>query len=440
VTSIAAFWLLMAAIAGTALAAAGVQSLRTFSRHDLETYCRRRRSRRFTEFVTRHEDVALGVECFQVALTVLAAAAAVVLASARETSLVDPRALSVLGGAVAALLLATIVLPHALAGVAAVPLLYHLWPLWRVLSLLAVPVTWWQRILAGRLKSMAGRGQRTDDDEEEAFEDEIRSIVSAGLRDGLLEEDTGDMIESVMELGDADVADIMTPRSHIDAADVNTDWPDLLEHVISAGRTRLPVYEGSLDNIVGILFVKDLFAELAREEPHRRSLRKLAREAWFTPKTTRLDELLREFLRTRMHLAVVVDEYGAVEGVVTIEDVLEEIVGEIMDESDRDQVLDIVQVAPFAADADGRSHVADINELFGLELPDGDDYDSVGGLVTSRLGRLPQVGESVIVDGVRLTVQQASDRRVVRVRVEWEPENGNWSNFSGKLGNLDKNG
>src|SRR5690606_16455953 len=236
-----------------------------------------------------------------------------------------------------------------------------------------------------------------------------------------LEEHAGDMIESVMELNDADVADVMTPRSHVDALEVSLPWPEIVDYVIQVGRTRIPVYEETFEHIVGVLYVKDLMPEMVRPVEERRSLREILRRAYFVPKTMRLDALLREFLKTRNHLAVVVDEYGAVEGVVTIEDVLEEIVGEINDESDEEEDAEVVQFDAYAAEASGRTHVADLNELFGLSLVEGDDYDSIAGLIVSQLGRVPAVGESVIVDGVRLTVLQATPRRIDRVRLEWGP-------------------
>ena len=165
------------------------------------------------------------------------------------------------------------------------------------------------------------------------------SVVTEGLHDGVLEKEEREMIEGVMELGDTDVLSIMTPRSNLDALDISVGWDDMQELVVTAGRTRIPVYEGALDNVIGILYVKDLLKELAiSPSKPRKKLRELLRKPWFVPTAKPLDELLQEFLRTRNHLAVVVDEYMSVAGVVTIEDVLEEIVGEIVDESDYDEI------------------------------------------------------------------------------------------------------
>ena len=243
--------------------------------------------------------------------------------------------------------------------------------------------------------------------------------VTAGEREGLLEPDAREMIEGVIELGDADVADIMTPLSQMDALNVELSWPEVLALVIEAGRTRLPVYERTLDNIIGVLFVKDLLPELAKaHESQRRSLREILREPWFVPKTRPVDDMLQDFLKkTRSHLAIVLDEYDSVAGVVTIEDVLEEIVGEIVDESDKEPVNDITRVDEFTADVLGTAHIDRLNEELGLDLAESDDFDTIAGMIVNRLGHIPKSGESIQHGNVQIDVLQASKRRVERVRV-----------------------
>jgi CBS domain containing-hemolysin-like protein len=274
------------------------------------------------------------------------------------------------------------------------------------------------KIVGALLRRLAGRPEE-EEDEEEAFEDEIRSIVTEGLYDGVLEEEEREMIEGVIELGDTDVTDIMTPRSNIDALDVNLPWNEVLAFVVEAGRTRVPVYEESLDQILGILYVKDLLTELSiSKNGDHKSLRDLVREAEFVPPTKPLDEMLQDFLRTRKHLAIVVDEYRSVAGVVTIEDVLEEIVGEIVDESDQDLEDEVQRIDERTAEVLGTLHVDVLNEELGLELSEPDEYDTVAGLVVSAMGRIPKPKESITVDGVKFTVLDSSRRRVSRIRVE----------------------
>ena len=169
----------------------------------------------------------------------------------------------------------------------------------------------------------------------------------------------------------ANVADIMTPRGEMDVAALDLDWDGILQFVTQVGRTRIPVHEGNPDEFVGVLYVKDLFAELCKPQDLRRRLKDLLRESWTVPASTRLDELLQQFLHTRNHLALVVDEYNAVIGLVTIEDVLEEIVGEIVDESDKEDLGDIVVIDESHAIVQGRAHLQEINEQLGYDLPRG---------------------------------------------------------------------
>ena len=268
------------------------------------------------------------------------------------------------------------------------------------------------------LRRLAARSE-DEEDEEEAFEDEVLAIVTEGLHDGHLEADAREMIEGIMELGDADVADVMTPRSEIDALEVGMSWEAALKFVIEVGHTRIPVYQEKLDNVLGILFVKDLLSELSKvDHATRRPLQKLLREAWSVPTTRKLDDLLRDFLKTRNHLAIVVDEFTAVAGIVTIEDVIEEIVGEIVDETDQEQIGEIHAIDDTTVEILGRAHLTEINEQLGIDLPEPDDFDTIGGLVTSRLGHIPLVGETVDVDGVHITVVEASPRRVERVKLK----------------------
>ena len=262
-------------------------------------------------------------------------------------------------------------------------------------------------------------GRAAEPSEEEALEDEILSIVTEGQHDGLLEADVREMIAGVIELDDADVADIMTPRSKMDAIPVDTDRQNVLEFVVRMGRTRIPVYQDNLDDITGVLYVKDLLAEQASEQDKpQQELRSLLREAWRVPKSMRLDELLQKFLHTRNHLAIVVDEFMHVVGLVTIEDVLEEIVGEIVDESDKEEVGEIHTISETVAEIYARAHLEEINEKLGTQLPEDQEYDTLGGFVLSEMGRIPKVGESLEWEGLRLTVLEANKRRVERMRLE----------------------
>jgi CBS domain containing-hemolysin-like protein len=234
------------------------------------------------------------------------------------------------------------------------------------------------------------------------------------------------MIEGVIDLGDAYVSQIMTPRTDMHMIHVEAPWDQMLSEVIESGHTRIPVYDRTRDDIVGMLYSKDLLPELATGDPHSRTpLREIVRKPLFVPETKAVDDLLAMFQQLRTHIAVVLDEYGGVSGLVTIEDVLEEIVGEIDDEYDPESVAEIDVVDDDTCEALGRAHIDEINAAMNLELPEDGDYDTIGGLVFSELGRVPQAGESVVwQEKVRISVLEATRRRIDRVRIERLQKNG----------------
>ena len=251
-------------------------------------------------------------------------------------------------------------------------------------------------------------------------EEEIKALVETGEEQGVLEETERDMIRSIFDLGDKQVHELMVPRTEIIAVDVTTPPEELLERVVLAGHSRIPIYEGSADQIIGVLYVKDVFRRIARGEGSP-ALRELLRPAHFVPETKMVDELLREMQRQKNHMAIVVDEYGGTAGLVTLEDIVEEIVGEIRDEYDAEQEL-VVPVSEREALVDGRAPFEDIRETFALEdLEPSGDYDTLGGFIVHELGRFPKAGEEVRRSGVRFVVETVEGRRIRRVRVVREP-------------------
>ena len=251
-------------------------------------------------------------------------------------------------------------------------------------------------------------------------EEDIKAIIETGEEQGVLDVKERDMIHSVFALGDKKVHEVMVPRTDIVAIDVNTPPQEVLDNVVSAGHSRIPVYEGSPDQIIGVLYVKDLFRRLARGEKDV-TVRPFLRPAQFVPETKKVDELLREMQKDKVHIAIVVDEYGGTAGLVTIEDLVEEIVGEIRDEYDVEKEL-ILPVSEHEAVMDARVPFSEVQETFGLEPPEGaDEFDTLGGFVTHELGRLPKAGETVRLNGVKFVVESVDGRRVGRVRVIREP-------------------
>lgn len=415
-------WMLVGGLAVMTVGGLGVRSLRTFSRHDLAEICRRRgQPERFGQVLRLHETVALGIEMLNVVAAVLTTITGYLWARERwevaaghawQTVLTASLCLSLL------LIVATIWTAWAVARLFSEEFLYFTWPFWRGMALLTKPLVWGARLVDTALHRIFGRLPQTPD--EETIEEEIRTIVTEGHREGLLEEEAREMIEGVIELGDADVSEIMTPRTDMHMLHVDLPWEQIIDDTIEVGHTRIPVYDKNRDDVVGILYSKDLLPELATSAPDSRTpLRDLLRKPVFVPETKPVTDLLQMFQQTRTHIAVVLDEYGGVSGLVTIEDVLEEIVGEIVDEYDEETIEEIQQLDADTCVALGRTHVDEINEALNIELPDDGDFDTIGGFVFTELGRVPLPGESLVwQEKVQIQVLEASKRRIDRVRIE----------------------
>jgi CBS domain containing-hemolysin-like protein len=220
----------------------------------------------------------------------------------------------------------------------------------------------------------------------------------------------------------------MTPRSRVDALEIETEWAQMLTYVVESGRTRIPVYEDKIDNVVGILYAKDLLRESLRSESKRRPLQKLIRVPLEVPESKLLDEMLQIFLDEHVHMAIVKDEYGGVAGVVTIEDVLEEIVGEIVDETDEDEMDDIRRISATEAEVSGTTHVNRLNETMGLRLPEDQEFDTVSGLIMKELNEIPRSGRDLVMDNVRFRVEQSNRRCIELVHVEVLPDSSDGEN------------
>ena len=319
--------------------------------------------------------------------------------------------------------------PWAVSQVSATRFLYNTWRIWWLVSGIAYPFIVGANFVENTLFRASGISDEEQEElEEEAAEDEIMSIVAEAEHEGHIDEDTRDMIEGVMELDDVDVGQVMTPRSRVDALHIDTDWDKMLTYVVESGRTRIPVYEEKVDQVVGILYAKDLLRESLRSDSKRRPLKKLIRAPMEVPDSTLLDEMLQRFLDQHVHMAIVKDEYGGVAGVVTIEDVLEEIVGEIVDEADIEEMDDIRKISSTQAEVTGTTHLNRLNEAMGLRLPEDEEFDTVSGLIMKQLNEIPRAGREVVYDNVSFKVEQSNRRTIELVHVEILPEsqrNGN---------------
>ncbi len=249
----------------------------------------------------------------------------------------------------------------------------------------------------------------------EMSEAEIRSIIEAGEEEGIVEPMEYQMIESVFDFGDTVVREIMVPRIDIVAIPKHTSVDDALAVFLRAGFSRLPVYDGSLDNIVGTVYAKDMLKHFGGQLKLE-TIDAITRPVLFVPETKKVSELLRELQHRRTHMAIIVDEYGGTSGLVTLEDIIEEIVGEIHDEYDTMET-EVEQVAPNEVIVTGKVTLDQLNDALDLKLEGHGEYDTVGGLIYSHLGRIANPGDQVIVDGVTSTVIAVQGRRIRHVRV-----------------------
>ncbi len=254
-------------------------------------------------------------------------------------------------------------------------------------------------------------------------EEQIEDMVRLGSESGMINEEQGDMLQGVFELADLPVRAIMTPRTKIDGLPVDAGF-DQIAHLITTTKfSRFPVYEKSVDKIVGVFYAKDLVDHMLRGDVRQFNLAEHVHEARFVPDSQKAAELLRDFQKESVHMAIVVDEHGGTAGIVTLEDVLEQLVGEIYDEYDQEEPL-IRSTGEGTWTVDATAEVRDFAQEIGLELPDSHSYATVGGFVIEQLGRVPKIGETVRVDGLVITVREADDNRVVLIDVEHVKDSG----------------
>jgi CBS domain containing-hemolysin-like protein len=245
-------------------------------------------------------------------------------------------------------------------------------------------------------------------------ETELISMVEAGQEEGVLEQEEQKMIVSIFRLGDTLVREIMVPRIDVLALDVNTPIEEAMDALKRSGHSRVPVFKDSVDNILGLLYAKDLLG-IWREGRREVFLSDHLRQAYFVPEAKKVDQLLAELQAKRIHMAIVVDEYGGVAGIVTLEDIVEEIVGEIRDEYDQAEELLFQAVSEDEYIFQGRIDLDDFNDIMGTELPNS-EADTLSGLIYSRIGRVPTAGDNVLIKGLQLTVEQVSGQRIRKVR------------------------
>lgn len=250
-------------------------------------------------------------------------------------------------------------------------------------------------------------------------EKELQEAINSSEEEGILNESEGDMLQSIFDFGDTIVREVMVPRTDMVCCPAEATLSDFLELIIKSGHSRVPLFEGSTDRIVGVVYAKDLLRSWGAND-ETLTLTEVMRTPYFIPETKRIDDLLKDFRTRRVHMAIAVDEYGGTSGLITIEDLLEEIVGDIQDEYD----LEVPWLQPQDDGTllvDARANVEELEEYYGLEIP-REKFDTVGGYLFHLLGNVPKAGEQVSDNGLVLMVEVSDERKVEQVRIWRETE------------------
>lgn len=244
--------------------------------------------------------------------------------------------------------------------------------------------------------------------------EEMNELMDEGQAKGLITDEESDMVHRVLDLKDTTASSIMIPRTHIISASIDSTLGEIIQLVTECGHTRIPIFEDNIDKIIGLLHAKDLL-KLFGQEPGSKIPKNILRKPYFVPGNQAINKLLKDLKARKTHIAIVTDEYGGTAGIITIEDILEEIVGEIMDEHDHDPPL-LTVVDENTVIVDARLEVKKIEEYFDLEFPEG-EYESVGGFIIHILGRIPKSGEKVLHMNLEITTESADDRKINKIRV-----------------------
>jgi CBS domain containing-hemolysin-like protein len=266
----------------------------------------------------------------------------------------------------------------------------------------------------GRIFGWHKRGELSAEEKDRAIEKSIEEFASqVSSEENVLEEDEREMIQGVVEMGETAVKEIMVPRINVIGVALGTALPEVIDIIKRSGHSRLPLYVDSLDDIRGILYAKDLLSSALGG--HDLDLGSVARKAYFIPENLKIDDLLREFRKRRLHIAVVVDEYGGTSGLVTMEDIIEEIVGEIEDEYDTEPPP-IIELSSGTYMVDGPVSISDLNEQLDLKIPE-EEFETVGGLIYDLVGSLPEKGQVVEYRGIKFVIHRVEGQRILKVKL-----------------------
>ena len=432
----AAIWIAIATcLMGGFFAACNV-ALRTYSKSKLTELLEAR----------GREDELKSFYAHAAALSLMTAAARVVLVlvfilavlDLLEPQIGDPfmRSAAALGISVVIVAITSVAIPASWAQYHAESVLAWSLPVLQLCRIVLTPLLLLLQVFDPIVRRITGADIGRDDDDSDFVSDEVLSVVEEHQSTGKVDEGQREMIEAVFDFANITAGEIMTPRTDIKGIEANATLEQVKDKIIDAGFSRFPVYEGNLDNIHGVLYAKDLIRFLGRENGFE--LANVLRNGIMVPESKPVRELLAEFQARKVHIAIVLDEYGGTAGLVTIEDIIEELVGDIQDEYEPVVETPAIRVLDDkTAEVDARVRIDELNDDFDIELPEDEDFDTVGGFVFSTLGHIPETGEQFDFDGLRFTVTEAERTKVIKVRIEkMETEsastNGNSRTSNGK--------
>ncbi len=433
-------WVFIAGLACTALFSALSYAIRMISRVDLEQKLTRLgRADALDDILRQRNEIALSTSTLRLLSNAIVVAAVALYCQiiyespeGQAVHFIKILAYALLV-ATPAMLIFSIAIPQAWAKYAGESLIAATWPLIRITHRLLFPLVAVMKMFDELVRRLAGVMPVDDaQGQAEKVEQEILAVVSEGTVEGKVDEEQKKMIEGVISFRDLEVGDIMTPRTEIIAIDLATaTLAEVSEKATKDGLSRIPVYENSLDNIVGVVYAKDLLVLLGNvptstTEPSGSAagpagffdLRRMMRPPLFVPRTKPLRDLLREFRSQHVHMAIVLDEYGGTSGLVTSEDIIEQIVGDIVDEYEKPVLPELKRLDEHTVEVDARMNIAELNRALDLTLPEDQDYQTIGGFVISALGSIPAKGEKLSHDGLHITVLDSEPRRVKLLRLD----------------------
>ena len=406
-------------IAGTLLFSVNAQALLIFSRVKLQDAFKEINKEDLSDCLAENaERLSLSCSLYRIVLNIgILFSLLILFAALRKEALIFTDYLMAFIISMAIFSVFSVAIPHAWAKYAGEKVLSRTYKILMFFAAIASPVLYTLKFYDAVIRRLAGVVETTPEEQQEERQEEFLNGLEQHRMKGVVDEEEQEMIENVLELSDTAADEIMTPRTDIVAVEVNSDLQAVLKTINTAGHTRVPVYEENIDKIIGLIYAKDLLTEIGKD-PADFKLRDKLRDAYFVPETKPLRALLHEFQNQKLHIAVVLDEYGGTAGIVTLEDILEELVGEITDEYEKSPPEPIKKIDQNTIEVDARTYIDDLNDQFELNLPEDEDYDTVGGFVFSHLGYIPKTAESFDYKNLKFTIATAEARRIKRIRIQ----------------------